>query len=191
MSTTDESIKALLVDLDGTLADTAAANYAAYAAALAEANVQVSREDFDAVAAGRNWRQFLPVLLGEAQAGKAPDIAARKTALYADMLHHVRINTALVRMIETFQTTGATALVTTASRASVDAILAHHDLTRLFNLTITGDEVTHHKPHPQPYLMTAEALGLAPDTCLAIEDSDVGVASAEAAGMSVLRVVFI
>ncbi len=183
------SISALLVDLDGTLADTAAANYAAYAAALAEAGVEISREDFDTVAAGRNWRQFLPVLLGETRAGEAPAIAACKTALYADMLHHVRINTALVRMIDLTTLTGPAALVTTASRASVDAILAHHDLARLFDITITGDEVTRHKPDPQPYLMAAKALSLAPDTCLAIEDSDVGVASAEAAGMAVLRVV--
>lgn len=182
-------VKALLVDLDGTLADTADANYAAYAAALAEAGVEPGRDAFDAVAAGRNWRQFLPVLLGETRTDEAPGIAARKTALYADMLHHVRINTPLVRMIEAFLQTGRAALVTTASRASVDAILAHHDLARLFEVTITGDEVTQHKPHPQPYLLAAEALDLAPGDCLAIEDSDVGAASAETAGCPVLRVV--
>lgn len=183
-------IKALMVDLDGTLADTAAANYRAYAAALAEVGITVGREDFDAEAQGRNWRQFLPVFLGDARVEEAPAVAARKTALYGDMLGHVRINHGLVRLIESFASVGPAALVTTASRKSVDAILTHHDLARLFQVTITGDEVTRHKPDPQPYLMAAEALAIDPAHCLAIEDTDVGAASAASAGMGVLRVIF-
>ncbi len=182
-------IKALMVDLDGTLADTADANYRAYAAALAEVGITVGREDFDAEAQGRNWRQFLPVFLGEARE-QAPAVAARKTSLYGDMLGHVRINHGLVRLIESFASVGPAALVTTASRKSVDAILTHHDLARLFQVTITGDEVTHHKPDPQPYLMAAEALAIDPAECLAIEDTDVGAASAASARMAVLRVIF-
>lgn len=183
-------LKALMIDLDGTLADTADANYRAYAAALAEAGIEVGRAAFDAEAQGRNWRQFLPIFLGADRADEAPQIAARKTALYGEMLTHVRINHALVRLIESFAPVGPAALVTTASRKSVEAILDHHDLGRLFRVVITGDEVTHHKPDPEPYLMAAEAMNVDPATCLAVEDTDEGAASAEAAGMAVLRVEF-
>lgn len=51
-----------------------------------------------------------------------------------------------------------------------------------FREVVTGDSVTHGKPHPEPYLLGAELLGLRPQDCVALEDSPTGVASAEAAG---------
>jgi HAD superfamily hydrolase (TIGR01509 family) len=51
-----------------------------------------------------------------------------------------------------------------------------------FDIIVPGDEVTHSKPHPEPYLRAAELLGVAPEACVAIEDSAPGLASAGAAG---------
>ena len=64
--------------------------------------------------------------------------------------------------------------------------LAQAVLSRLpagtFAAVVTGDEVTHGKPHPEPYLTAARLLGVDPAACVAIEDSVPGVRSAEAAG---------
>ena len=57
-----------------------------------------------------------------------------------------------------------------------------------FDALVCGDEVSHGKPHPEPYLRAAELVGLAPGETLAIEDSPTGAASAEAAGCQVLVV---
>lgn len=57
-----------------------------------------------------------------------------------------------------------------------------------FRAIVAGDEVTHSKPHPQPYELGAAALGVAPTDCVAIEDSGPGVASAVAAGAVVIAV---
>ena len=53
---------------------------------------------------------------------------------------------------------------------------------------ITGDEVEHGKPHPEPYLAAARALGVEVADCVAIEDSPTGVRSAVAAGVPTLAV---
>jgi mannitol-1-/sugar-/sorbitol-6-phosphatase len=53
---------------------------------------------------------------------------------------------------------------------------------------ITADDVHHGKPHPEPYLRAAYALGVDPVTCLVVEDSPAGVRSGVAAGMQVLAV---
>jgi HAD superfamily hydrolase (TIGR01509 family) len=53
---------------------------------------------------------------------------------------------------------------------------------------VTGDLVTHGKPHPEPYLRAAELLGVDAADCLAIEDSGTGATSANAAGCHVLVV---
>jgi HAD superfamily hydrolase (TIGR01509 family) len=57
-----------------------------------------------------------------------------------------------------------------------------------FRVVVTGEQVGRGKPHPEPYLTAAAALGVPPEECLAIEDSNTGATSAEAAGCLVLVV---
>ena len=57
-----------------------------------------------------------------------------------------------------------------------------------FAAVVTGDRVGFGKPHPEPYLLAAAELGVDPSGCLAIEDSNTGAKSAEAAGCTVLVV---
>jgi HAD superfamily hydrolase (TIGR01509 family) len=57
-----------------------------------------------------------------------------------------------------------------------------------FAATVAGDEVAQGKPHPDPYLAAAAALGVDPAACVAIEDSPTGIAAARAAGCFVVGV---
>ena len=79
------------------------------------------------------------------------------------------------------------ALVTMSYRRFVAPILAALP-DQTFAEVITGDAVLHGKPHPEPYLKAARGLGVDPADCLAIEDSNTGARSAEAAGCTVLVV---
>jgi len=79
------------------------------------------------------------------------------------------------------------ALVTMSWQRFVDPILAQlPDDT--FASVVTGDRVEFGKPHPEPYLTAAAELGVAPEDCVAIEDSNPGAKSGEAAGCLVLCV---
>ena len=53
---------------------------------------------------------------------------------------------------------------------------------------VTADDVTHGKPHPEPYLKGAEELGFDPAECLVIEDAPAGIQSARAGGMKVIGI---
>ena len=57
-----------------------------------------------------------------------------------------------------------------------------------FDVSVVGDDVERGKPHPDPYLLAVERLGVDITRCIAIEDSPTGVASALAAGATVLAV---
>lgn len=57
-----------------------------------------------------------------------------------------------------------------------------------FAAYINGDMVTHKKPHPEIYLMTADCLGIDPAQCVVVEDAITGVAAAKAAGMACIGV---
>ncbi|MFC3687630.1 HAD-IA family hydrolase [Aquipuribacter hungaricus] len=78
-----------------------------------------------------------------------------------------------------------TALVTMSWTSLSDAFLESLP-PGTFGTVVTGDQVEHGKPHPEPYLTAAARLGVDPARCVAIEDSLPGVASAEAAGCRVL-----
>ncbi len=79
------------------------------------------------------------------------------------------------------------ALVTMSYQRFVAPILAAlPDGT--FDVVVTGDRVANGKPHPEPYLVGAELLGVRPESTVAIEDSETGVRSATAAGCAVLVV---
>jgi beta-phosphoglucomutase-like phosphatase (HAD superfamily) len=59
---------------------------------------------------------------------------------------------------------------------------------RAFHALVTGDEVSHGKPHPEPYLAAARLVGADPAACIAIEDSPAGVRSATAAGVPTIAI---
>jgi HAD superfamily hydrolase (TIGR01509 family) len=81
-----------------------------------------------------------------------------------------------------------TALVTSTERGLTE--IALDSIGRdFFDVTICGDEVDgQNKPHPRPYLLAAELLGVDPTNCVVVEDSVTGVTSAQAAGCTVLVV---
>ena len=79
------------------------------------------------------------------------------------------------------------ALVTMSYARFVAPILQHLP-PETFKVIVTGDQVANGKPHPEPYLTAAAALGLEPGQCVAVEDSNTGTVSAESAGCRVLVV---
>jgi HAD superfamily hydrolase (TIGR01509 family) len=78
------------------------------------------------------------------------------------------------------------ALVSSSYRVLVDAVLSHG--FGPFAVTLAGDEVSHAKPSPEPYLLACERLGVNPKQAVVIEDSAAGVASGAAAGCAVVAV---
>jgi len=75
-----------------------------------------------------------------------------------------------------------------SDRVLLDTVLAATGLAGSFAATVSGNEVARGKPAPLIYQEVCRRLGSAPATCLAIEDSEAGIESALAAGMSVVAV---
>lgn len=80
------------------------------------------------------------------------------------------------------------AIATSSSHRHVQTNLRLHGLTDRFPVIVAHGDYEHGKPHPAPYLVAAEKLGVDPEDCLALEDSLNGVRSACAAGMMTVMV---
>jgi len=83
-----------------------------------------------------------------------------------------------------------TALVTMSYRSMALHVAGQLGFTG-FDAVIAGDDVAHAKPHPDPYLRGAAAIGLDAADCVALEDSATGATSAAAAGARVVVVPFL
>lgn len=180
-------LRAVLVDLDGTLVESDHANASAYAEALRDHGVEVEAAQVVPLINGRSWRGFLPELIGVRADVDPASVARRKQELYPRHFELLRLNQGLVDLVGAMRGRFAVGLVTTASRRSAEAILAHFALAGLFDTVVLGDDVARLKPDPEAYQLAAARLQVAPAECIVVEDSDVGVAAARAFGGHLLR----
>jgi HAD superfamily hydrolase (TIGR01509 family) len=79
-------------------------------------------------------------------------------------------------------------LASSSNRELIDAALEAAGISRYFRVTVSSEEVERGKPAPDVYLEAARRLGVAPERCAAIEDSQNGIRSAKAAGMRVIAI---
>lgn len=115
-------------------------------------------------------------------------VAELLDGVVARVEHHVPWRPGAVDLLARVRTAGVPcALVTMSYERFVAPILARLP-AETFRVVVTGDRVEQGKPHPEPYLTAAAALGVRPERCLAVEDSNTGTKSAEAAGCLVLVV---
>lgn len=83
---------------------------------------------------------------------------------------------------------GPAALVTSGHVGDALATIETLGIHDWFSAIVTGEDVVHPKPHPEPYLLAARHLGVPPADVLAFEDSPRGVLAAKAAGLRVVAV---
>ena len=184
------ALEAVLIDMDGTLVSTEEHWYAAERTVMAELGGSWGPEDQAAFVGGP--MEGLVAYMA-ARAVQPVDAAVVLDRLLREMQRLLRAEpiTWLPGARELLEALTAEqvpcALVTASHRSLVDAV-ADSIGSDWFVATVSGDEVRHSKPHPEPYLTAAAALGADPARCIVIEDSPTGAASGQAAGCFVVAV---
>lgn len=179
--------KAVVFDLDGTLINSEALVLDAYMAAADRHGVPFTHEQFLSLV-GRH-RQHSEMKMREFFGAAFPLEAFYATVgeFFGDRSAPLKPGVgALLDRLDALSTPYA--LATSSGPAWVAKHFAAHSLGARFRGVITREDVTHGKPHPEPYLKASTMLGHAPGDVLAIEDSPTGVASAHAAGLMTIMV---
>ena len=180
-------INCIMFDLDGTLFYTKKANALAYIKALKEEGFDVSEEDYNGVF-GLRSDEFLPKIAKGITRQQIKRVRERKVYFYGTNLDMIKPNKTLLDFLKSLSKQYQTALVTTASKKSVDMILEHFNLTDEFDVIIYGEDAKISKPDPESYLLAMKKCNIKPQDCLVFEDSEVGVKAALASGANVIRV---
>jgi beta-phosphoglucomutase-like phosphatase (HAD superfamily) len=178
---------ALFFDLDGTLVDTESLAIASGLTAFAGAGFPVS-EGFlhsligtDEPTAATRIRLHLPDV-------DLPAVNSRWSAGFRELVDLGLTLKPGVRDLFDGAAHLPRALVTSSGRASAQHKLRLVGLGDAFAAVVTLDDVTRAKPHPDPYLLAAEMLGVAPARCLVFEDSEPGAEAAHRAGCTVVQI---
>lgn len=177
---------AVLWDLDGTLVDTEPLWMAAETALAAEHGVTWTQEDGLALV-GSDLMDSARTIEARIRSGLAPEeiVAHLVGEIAGAMRSDLPWRPGAAELVRALADAGVPqALVTMSYREIAQPVV---DLLP-FDAVVTGDSVSRGKPHPEPYLAAARALGVDAADCLAVEDSATGAASADAAGCVVLAV---
>ncbi|MER6568377.1 HAD-IA family hydrolase [Streptomyces sp. NPDC001093] len=177
-------LQAVLFDMDGTLVDTERLWWEAVEQIAGRPLTEADQPDV----LGRPV-EHTAAWLGTATGRPAADLAAELHREFAD-----RVRTGIVPrpgaldLLDALAAAGVpAALVTASPRAVADLVLDALGADR-FAASVTADDTARTKPAPDPYRAACRALGVDPAACVAVEDTQTGVASAEAAGCAVLAV---
>jgi beta-phosphoglucomutase family hydrolase len=180
--------KAYLFDCDGTIADSMPLHYVAWKTVLAEWNCEFAEELFYSwggmpvteIIASLNERHGLAMPVEE--------IERRKEGMYYEILPTLKAVPEVLEHIEFSHGKIPFAVVSGSTRDSVTKSLETLGILEKFDTLVCAGDYRNSKPHPEPFLLAAQRLGVAPEDCLVFEDTEMGIQSATAAGMASVKI---
>jgi len=180
--------KAYLFDCDGTIADSMPLHYVAWTKILCEWNCEFPEDKFYA------WGG-MPIVdilntLNKEQGLNMPvaDLMVQKEALYFELLHELQPVPEVLEHILESHGRIPFAVVSGSARDSVEKSLETLGILDKFDTLVCAGDYTKGKPDPEPFLLAAKRLGIAPEDCLVFEDTEMGIQSATAAGMASVKI---
>ena len=192
---TSTELQALLFDVDGTLADSEEMHRQAFNQSFAthELDWHWDRDlyrDLLAITGGQSriqhYQQNYPVTRHLSR-DEIVAVHEHKNHNYGELVRsrQLKLRPGILRTIESCRQQGVKmAIVTTSSRVNVETLLESslgQESLDWFDVIVCGEDVRHKKPKPDAYLLALNSLELAPENCLAIEDSANGYKAAAGA----------
>lgn len=175
-------LRLLILDFDGTLADTRQANARAYVAALKEFGYEMTEEEYLKRYFGVRCPDFLRSI-GILEEGLIDRIRRRKIELYPTFFSSLKLNEPLWDFAQDFRRQGGKVwIVSTGQADNLRNAMHHLALTSGIDGILSANDVENHKPAPDAFLLAMEREGVTPAETLIFEDSTVGIEAARRSG---------
>src|SRR5215212_868244 len=177
-------LKALIFDMDGTLADSDPVHLRAFGEFLAPFGVTVDEEVFRSAISGRTNALIFADLLPDHTPADHERFAAEKEAAFRRLATEMEPLAGLLELLDWADAHGiALGIVTNAPRANLDHTLDALKIGSRFRVLVCAEDVARGKPDPLPYLTALERLQVRPAEAVVFEDSVAGIKAAKAAGI--------
>lgn len=186
-----KNIDAVIFDMDGVLIDTERISFNAFKEVLKGYNYEMS-EEFYLTMIGRNVKSIKEVMLSEyGSSFPFDEIYEKKVKIAVETIDRdgVIIKPGVHELVDYLKDNNYRIAVATSTRKE----RAHYLLEQIgikdkVDYIICGDQVVNSKPDPEIFLKAAKGIGIEPQNCMVIEDSDAGILAASRAGMTGINV---
>jgi HAD superfamily hydrolase (TIGR01509 family) len=185
-----QRLHAVIFDMDGVLIDSEPLHFEALRRTLSSDAYSLEQAENEAFLGTSTESTLETLVRRHALPGSVAEYGRRYDSAVLDVLAQPHApQPGVLALIARLRALGLKlGLASSSRRAWIDATLASIGLSDAFDAITAGDDITHSKPDPEIYVLTAQRLGVGPERCVAIEDSPSGVQSAARAGMFVLAV---
>ncbi len=177
--------------MNGVITDDEDCHEQATKKAFDQVGVSITPEIYRTFCLGRTDATAFKELTAEFQIKKrnTEDLISVKTLFYLELIKdNLKIYPEVFELIQRLHGTYTLALTTSSTYNEAETVITQLDIGRFFKIMVTAEDVKNGKPDPEPYLLTAEKLGVNCDECLVIEDSENGVQSVKSAGMKCIAI---
>ncbi len=182
------NIKLILLDFDGTVANTGRANATSYIEALAEVGITITMEEYRRKYFGLRCPEFLRDL-GITDPAKIDSIRRRKVEIYPTHFDMVELNRPLWEFVQDFRKQGGKAwIVSTGHPENIANVMRYLGIENGIDGILTADAVVHSKPAPDCFLKAMAEVGVTPRETLIFEDSEIGLQAAKDSGAAYIKV---
>ena len=186
----EEPVEAVIFDMDGTLIDSESVYIAAMQDAAGTLGLALPLDLCHAMVGVPSHECNLML---QEHYGPGFDLTVFRghfsKSVQRQMSERVPMKPGVVELLDFLRDRGLPlAIATSAGRATAERNLGRAGLLDRFDALATRDDVEHPKPAPDLYLEAAKRLGVAPERCVAFEDSSIGIIAAHAAGMRAVMV---
>jgi len=175
--------KALIFDLDGTLADTMPVHFWAYKNILTEYGINFTPELFATLAgipAVGTIEKLNEIFKTKMDAEK---VGHFKEQEYEKIMHKMKPIVPVVELAKKYHGKLPMAVGTGGYNRLAWKTMNILGLDKYFDILVSSNDITHAKPHPETFLKCAELLEIEPKFCEVFEDGDLGMQAAKSAGM--------
>ncbi len=178
--------RAVIWDLDGTLADSEESHWLAWRQVMEEEGIAITRGQFLATFGQRNDTVLAGWLGMHANEPQVDRIGAAKEAAFRRLVR-TRGCVSLPGALDWVQRLGRRgwrqAIASSAPRANIGVMLEALGIASRFDAIVSSEDVTVGKPDPQVFLAAASRLDVPPPRCIVVEDAAAGLEAARRAGM--------
>lgn len=180
--------KALIFDLDGTLSDSLPVHVTTWNQIGEKYGFEFDTKIVHEMT-GRPTIEFARRVVEQYNLSAVPaDIVKQKQHSFWDLAHRLQPVEEVVSIVRYYHGKLPMAVGTGASRKSAEVQLAALELTEYFDVIVSADDVTSHKPNPDTFLECARLMNIEPKFCQVFEDGDLGISAAKKAGMMVIDI---
>ena len=182
------TIKGLIFDCDGTLADTMPLHWRAWSEITSRHGIHFPEDRFYSLG-GVPSRDILQMLRDEQRLEiDAIAVAKEKELAYLDLMHQVGPIHEVVNVAREHYGRLPMAVASGGTKPIIEKVLIHLGIREYFDAVVTSEDVVKQKPAPDIFLEAARRIGIDAKFCRAYEDTDLGMTAIRSAGMHAIDV---